>query len=163
VVSASSEKRNWTPEGYARLLEAIESDYGYQPAILGGPSRREREMADRILSLTNARPLDLLADDLRRLIWLLKGCAFVVSPDTGPLHIARAVDTPVVGLYGYTNPKRAGPYRKYQDLVVDGYAEYPGETYTPARIYRDGMERVTLDMVLDKVEICVSRYVRGEA
>ena len=113
----------------------------------------------QVLSIDFNERAAALADDLRRLIWLLDGSSLVVSPDTGPLHISRAVDTPVVGLYGYTNPKRAGPYRKYQDLVADGYAEYPGEDYPANREYRDGMKRVTLEMVLEKVDRAVSQYV----
>ena len=117
-------------------------------------------MADRILHLTRARPLDLIGDDLRRLVWLLDGSALVVSPDTGPLHIARALDVPVVGLYGYTNPKRTGPYRRYQDLVVDGYAEFPGEAYQVMPAYRDGMKRVTVEAVLEKIFLARAQYPR---
>lgn len=119
-------------------------------------------MADEILQRTSARVVDTLGDDLRRLVWTLDGAPLVISPDTGPLHLARALDTPVVGLYGYTNPKRYGPYRKYEELVVDGYARHPGEAYAPSMEYRpEGMSRVSVDDVLGKVELALSRYVRG--
>ncbi|HEY8483395.1 MAG TPA: glycosyltransferase family 9 protein, partial [Longimicrobiales bacterium] len=96
-----------------------------------------------------------------RLVYLLEGSDLVVSPDTGPLHIARALDVPVVGLYGYTNPKRSGPYRKYEELVVDGYARFPGEDYPCSMEYRPGgMERVTVERVLEKVQLAVDTYVR---
>ena len=159
VVGTSKEEKNWTPEGYAVVLEELERSHGLQPVLVGGPSPVERELADRTLELTGADVIDTLGDDLRRLVWLLDGAALTISPDTGPLHISRAVDTPVVGLYGYTNPKRTGPYRKYQELVVDGYAEFPGEAYPVMHEYRDGMKRVTVDMVLEKVELATSRYV----
>lgn len=159
VVGTSKSQKNWRPEGYARVLEAMESDFGLQPVLVGGPSPVEREMADRILSETRARPVDMLGDDLRRLVWLLDGSALVVSPDTGPLHIARALEVPVVGLYGYTNPKRTGPYRLYQDLVVDGYASFPGEAYPVSQEYRDGMRRVSVEMVMEKVALAMDRYL----
>jgi heptosyltransferase I len=64
-----------------------------------------------------------------------------------------------VGLYGYTNPKRYGPYRKYEELVVDGYARYPGEPYPPSMSYRkDGMSRVAVEEVLEKVALALDRY-----
>ena len=63
-------------------------------------------MADRIVERTRAHPVDTLGNDLRKAIYLLDGSALTVSPDTGPLHISRALETPVVGLYGYTTPKR---------------------------------------------------------
>lgn len=160
VVGTSKPQKNWTPEGYARVMEALEADFGMQPVIVGGPSAVERRMADEILARTRARPLDMLGDDMRRLVWLLDGAPLVISPDTGPLHLARALDTPVVGLYGYTNPKRYGPYRKYEDLVVDGYARHPGEDYPPSMEYRaDGMSRVRVDDVLARVEHARARYL----
>ena len=120
----------------------------------------ERRIADEVLSATGASAIDSLGDDLRKLVWILEGSALLISPDTGPLHISRALGTPVVGLYGYTNPRRSGPYRAFEDLVVDGYAEYPGEQYPIVSTYRDGMERITLDGVLEKVSLAMERYVR---
>ncbi|HUG39819.1 MAG TPA: glycosyltransferase family 9 protein [Longimicrobiales bacterium] len=152
VVGTSKPEKNWLPERYARTLDALEAEYNLRPILVGGPSDVEREMADQVLALTRARVIDTLGDDLRRLVWLLDGARLVISPDTGPLHLARALDTPVVGLYGYTNPKRYGPYRKYQDLVVDGYAKYPGEDYPPSMEYRpEGMMRVSVEAVLGAV------------
>lgn len=162
VVGTSKPQKNWTPEGYARVLEVVESDLGLRPVLVGGPSPVEREMADRTLALTRATTVvDTLGDDLRRLVWLLDGSRLVVSPDTGPLHIARALETPVVGLYGYTNPKRTGPWRRYQDLVVDGYAAFEGEAYPVSPQYRDGMGRVTVDAVVEKIERALARYPAG--
>jgi heptosyltransferase I len=161
VAGTSKRAKNWSAEGYARVLEALESDFGLRPVLVGGPSPIEREIADRALAETRATTVvDALGDDLRRLLWILDGSALTISPDTGPLHISRALETPVVGLYGYTNPKRTGPWRKYQDLVVDGYAEFPGEAYPVSSQYRDGMQRVTVEAVLDKVSVAMKRYVR---
>lgn len=160
VVGTSKREKNWTADGYARVLEVVERRHGLVPVLVGGPSAVEREMADAVLAGTAAHPVDALGDDLRRLVYLLSGSALVISPDTGPLHIARALDVPVVGLYGYTNPKRSGPYRKYTDLVVDGYARTPGEDYPVSMEYRDGMKRVTLEAVLEKVQLAMDRYVR---
>ena len=159
VVGTSKPEKNWTVEGYARVLEHVESEHGMRPILIGGPSSIERDLADRVLAATQATVIDALGDDLRKLVWIVEGSALVISPDTGPLHIARALETPVVGLYGYTNPKRSGPYQKFQDLVVDGYAAYPGEDYPIEHAYRDGMERITVDRVLEKVSLAVERYV----
>ncbi|MBT8403238.1 MAG: glycosyltransferase family 9 protein [Gemmatimonadetes bacterium] len=162
VVGTSKERKNWTPEGYARVLEALEDEFGMQPVLVGGPSAVERRIADEALSLTRARSvIDTLGNDLRKVVWLLDGSALAISPDTGPLHIARALETPVVGLYGYTNPKRTGPWRRYQDLVVDGYAAFEGEAYPVSPEYRDGMTRVTVDAVVEKIGLALERYPNG--
>ncbi len=160
VVGTSKPEKNWSAEGFARVLEEVERAHGLRPVLVGGPSAVERSLADEILARTSATVVDALGDDLRRLVWILDGSAIAISPDTGPLHISRALETPVVGLFGYTNPKRSGPYRLYQDLVVDGYATHPGEEYPIEHTYRDGMSRVSVDAVLEKVDLAMSRYVR---
>ena len=84
-------------------------------------------------------------------MWIVDGAGLLISPDTGPLHIGRALGTPSVALFGYTNPKRSGPWRAFEDLVVDGYAEYPGEDYPLMPVYRNGMSRIGVGDVMDKV------------
>lgn len=156
VVGTSKPEKNWTAEGYAAVLDAIESDYGLQPVLIGGPSRIERHIADGILDLTRCSPIDALGDDIRRLAWLIAGSRVVISPDTGPLHIARALDVPAVGLFGWSNPKRHAPYRADPRLVVDGYAAHPGEPYPISMEHRDGMKRITPEMVLAAVDHAMS-------
>ncbi len=160
VVGTSKPRKDWPPERYARLLEIIEGDFGFQTVIVGGPSEGERAAAAEVMELTRAQPLNEQGDDLRRLVYLIDGSDILVSPDTGPLHISRALETPVVGIYGFTNPKRTGPYRKYVDLVVDGYARYPGEDYPVTMEYRpDGMGRVTVEMAVEKFQRAVTTYL----
>jgi heptosyltransferase I len=161
VVGTSKAEKNWAPERYARLIEALEVDYGFRTVLLGGPSAAERAAAERVLRETRGQPVDAMADDVRRLLWLLDGCDLIVSPDTGPLHAARALDRPVVGLYGYTNPKRYGPYRRPWQ-VVDGYARFAGEEYGVNQQYRvNGMERVTVEMALAGVDRVLARSRSG--
>ena len=86
------------------------------------------------------------------------GSAFAIAPDTGPLHMAVAIERPVISLLGYSNPKRTGPYRRYQDLIVDAYGE-PGENYPISMQKRPGrMSRITVRDVLDRVERWKSFY-----
>ncbi|MEE9286490.1 MAG: glycosyltransferase family 9 protein [Gammaproteobacteria bacterium] len=163
VVATSQPEKNWSTARYARLLEIIEGDFGYQTMLIGGISPLETAAADEIMHLTSAKPLNMLCDPLREMLYLIDGSDAVVSPDTGPLHIARALEVPVIGLYGYTNPKRTGPYRKYQDLIVDGYARFPGEDYPVSIKHRlDGMERITVEGVAEKFELANKKYVKGE-
>ncbi len=162
VVGTSKPEKNWEPEKYARVIDAVQRTHGFNALIVGGPSAIERTAAERISALCERKPLVALGNDVRRLVWLLDGCALLVSPDTGPLHIARALDKPVVGLYGYTNPKRYGPYRKFEDLIVDGYARFPGEDYPCSMKHRPGgMSRVAVEDVLQRVRIAVDRYTNG--
>lgn len=160
VVATSNPRKDWTAEGYARVAEGLHHDLDLQPMLVGGNSPNEVEMARRITALSRAPIQNAMGDGLRRLLWILSGSALVISPDTGPLHMARAMELPVVGLYGYTNPKRSGPYRMFEDLIVDGYARSPAENYAISPKRRSGgMARITPEKVLQKVELALERYV----
>lgn len=159
VLGTSRREKNWAPENYAAIVDALDLEHGLQVILVGGESPVEKQAAEIVVANTESNPLVMLKNDLRRLIWIVDGCALMVAPDTGPLHIANALGVPVVGMYGFTNPKRCGPYRKGLDLVVDGYANFPGEDYVPSMEYRDGMKRVTVEMVLEKVALAVERHL----
>jgi heptosyltransferase I len=164
VVGTSKPAKNWAHNRYTRVIEALEADFGFRCVLVGGPSAIEREAAQRISEISRVKPINALGNDVRRLLWLIDGADLVISPDTGPLHMARALDKPVIGLYGYTNPKRYGPYRKYTDLIVDGYARDSGEAYPLNAEYRvDGMQRVTVGAVLEKVKLALDRYLPDRA
>ncbi|HET9439750.1 MAG TPA: glycosyltransferase family 9 protein [Longimicrobiales bacterium] len=162
VVGTSKPIKNWAPNRYARVIDALEGEFGLRTMLVGGPSEFERDLAERIMQTARIKPINTLGNDIRRLLYLLDGAALVISPDTGPLHVARALDKPVIGLYGYTNPKRYGPYRKFTDLVVDGYALDESDDYPLNMEYRpDGMTRVTVSAVLDKVRLALTKYLRA--
>lgn len=151
VVGTSKPAKDWPAERWAKLADALHADFGLQPMLVGGPSAAERESADRIRALATSPVIDALGDGVRRLVGLLDGSRVVVSGDTGPLHMARALEVTIVGLYGYTNPKRTGPWR-LPEAVVDGYARHPDEPYPPSmENRRGGMDRVSLEAVLEKV------------
>lgn len=152
AVGTSKLAKNWPADRYALALEKIHAATGLIPVLVGGPSAVERESAEAIMRLMSAPVVNALGDDIRKLIWLLDGSRLVLSPDTGPLHVANALGKTVVGLYGYTNPRRYGPYGQGMESVVDGYATDPGEAYAATMEYRpDGMARVTVDAVVDAV------------
>lgn len=93
------------------------------------------------------------------MMWMVDGVDLLVSPDTGPLHVAHALGTPVVGLYGHSNPWRVGPWRRFRELVVDRYTD-PGEEPDPSRYEpRDGrMARIRVEDVLERVDLLRRRY-----
>lgn len=162
VVGSSDPRKNWTTDGYAKVAASLGGDFGLTPILVGGRTTREERMARAMLErFPGGEVVDARGGGLRRLLWLLAGSTLVISPDTGPLHMARAVDTPVVGLFGYTNPKRSGPYRRFEELVVDGYARVRGEDYGVSMKKRTGgMGRITPRMILEKVELALARYGR---
>jgi heptosyltransferase I len=161
VVATSKPKKNWPAERYAELATRLAIEHRARCVLLGDNSTLERAAADAILANTESAPIDALGVGLRTTLALLKECDVVVSPDTGPFHMCVAMNVPAVGLYGYTNPKRFGPYGRFRDLMVDAYGD-PGEDYAAEAGYRIGrMERISVEMVLEKVKLALSRGTRS--
>lgn len=163
ILGTSNPKKDWPAERYAELVGRLQRELGARCVLLGAPSERERAAADVVLRQVPDPPLDLLAWDLRRLVYLTERVDVLVTPDTGPLHIAVALGTPAVSLLGYTNPKWGGPYRRFHDLMIDAFGD-PGEDYPGGRLFREGrMERITVEQVFGKVRLALERYADGSA
>ena len=159
VIGTSKLQKNWLPERWAEVCDGLYADFGLQPILVGGRSAVEVECERIIMERAHYKPLTALGNGgLRGLVGILDGAALVVSLDTGPLHITVALDRPVISLMGYSNPKRVGPYRKFQDLMVDVYGE-PGEDYpVTMENHSDRMSRISAQDVLEKVQVWRSNY-----
>ena len=158
VVATSKAEKDWMPERWAEMCDALYADFGLQPVLVGGRSPREVHAEAVIMDRASHKPVSALGSGLRKLVSIFDGAALVLSPDTGPLHISVALNKPVISLIGYSNPKRVGPYRQFRDLMIDAYGE-PGEDYPISMENRTGrMPRISVRDVLDKVEIWNSTY-----
>jgi heptosyltransferase I len=152
VVATSKPQKDWPPERWAKVVDALWSDFGLQAVLVGGRSPRELHAERVITDLSSHRAISALGSGLRPLVGILDGSALVLAPDTGPLHMAVALNRPVVSLLGYTNPRRTGPYRRFHDLMVDVYGD-PGEAYPVSMENRPGrMNRIEVSDVLERVE-----------
>lgn len=143
--------RNWRAERYAAVADhAVER--GWRVALIGGRSRLERDTADAILAAMRHPAQDLVGKDtLKQLIALLERADALLAPDSGPVHIANAVGTPVVGLYACTDRSRSGPYSDLR-WSVDRYAEATERfEHRPAGSLRWG-KRVEHPGVMDLIE-----------
>ena len=162
VVATSKPQKDWLPERWAEVSDALYHDFGLQPVLVGARSPREVHAERVILEQTKTKPYSALGQGgLRGLVGIIDASALVLSPDTGPLHMTVALDRPVVSLIGYSNPKRVGPYRKFGDLMIDAYGE-PGEDYPISMENRmDRLPRITVQQVLDKVERWRAAYGVG--
>jgi len=158
IVATSKPEKDWYPERWAEVADALWHDFDLEPVLVGGRSNRELHAERLIRERARRPPRSALGSGLRKLTAILDGSAVALAPDTGPLHMAVALERPVISLMGYTNPKRTGPYRRYQDLIVDAYGD-PGEDYPVSMETRSGrMARIQVRDVLDRVDRWRQRY-----
>jgi heptosyltransferase I len=125
LVSACSSHslRNWRPERYAQVCDHAARHWSMRVVLCGGASAIERKMGDDILSHTASHPLDQIGrDTLPQMLALLGAGTVLLTPDSGPAHMAGMVGTPVIGLYAATNSARSGPYLS-REWCVDRFAE----------------------------------------
>jgi heptosyltransferase I len=110
--------RNWRPAFYAQVADYAARRWNMRVVLCGGPARIEREMGDRVIAASACAPIDQIGrDTLPQMLALLSEATVLLTPDSGPAHMATAVATPVIGLYAATNPARSGPYLSQQWCV----------------------------------------------
>ncbi|AKS41472.1 glycosyltransferase family 9 protein [Wenzhouxiangella marina] len=158
--ASSHTGRNWTVEGYAEVADRVAEEFGRPVILVGGPSRSERELGDRILATARTTPLDLIGQDtIPQLLAMLDRAACLITPDSGPAHFAAALGTPVVGLHAATWARRSGPLGslehcvdKYPEAARKFLGKAPEAVRWGRRIERPGvMESITPDEVMDRL------------
>jgi ADP-heptose:LPS heptosyltransferase len=106
----------WPVERYVQLHNAVTKKRGWRCFLNIGPG--EESLREEFLTKNPSSPPVTFPLTLRQLVALLKRAKVFVSGDTGPLHLAAAVGTPVVALFGPTDPARNGPYAKDPSRAV---------------------------------------------
>jgi heptosyltransferase I len=164
--------RNWDAHAYAKIADYATGRYGLRTVLTGGPSAPEKHYADAIEKQANTALINLVGKtSLQELLALLDRATLVISPDTGPAHMANATGTPVIGLYASSNPERTGPY-SFQELTVNRYPDAVRRAFCKSvadipwgKRVRDPqiMQLITVEDVqdkLDKVLRCINAAER---
>ncbi len=116
---ASLIDRAWPAERYVALMDKLHLLYPNQHLVLtGGPSEKETDFAASIQQRSLAPCLNLVGKTtLTQLAAVLKQANLLIAPDTGPLHLANAVTTQVIGLYAAKRPEYIGAYGQIQNCI----------------------------------------------
>jgi heptosyltransferase I len=118
---SSHPARNWRPEFYARVADHAAENLGFRILLCGGRSALERDAGAEIAQQMRAPCLNLIGQDtLIEFYATLARAAVLVTPDSGPVHMATSLAVPVVGLYAATSAARSGPYFS-RDWCVDRF------------------------------------------
>ena len=164
VINPCSSKRekDWDYENYLPVIRSVKEKYGLTPVLTGGAS-------DKAVCAAIENELDGCINmcgktSLKELSAILKDAKFLLSPDTGPAHIASAIGTPVIGLFAPTSSLITGPYFSKEGMI-DKHSEVLLRFATKkeqslgwnVRIYhKDAMALITVDEVLQKIDTFLS-------
>jgi lipopolysaccharide heptosyltransferase II len=142
--------KRWRIPQFAALGDRIAASYGAEILIIWGPG--EETMAGEIRRLMSARASLIPPSNLKQLGAILSRCALVVTNDSGPMHIAAAVGTPVVAIFGPTNPELQGPVGVPSEIVQNLNLVCLGCNYTKCPIGNPCMEELGVEAVFQGVE-----------
>lgn len=168
---ASKAEREWPVE---RLIEAIreaQKRWGAQIILTGGSGEREGAAGKKITQAISTNVTNLIGQtSFKQLAAVLARADCLLAPDTGPVHIAGAVGTPVVGLYAVASPQLSGPYR-YPELTINRYPEAvrtilgqdPQTVSWTTRVHRgEPMRLIEVADVLSKLAQVFEKMARKE-
>ena len=112
------EYKLWDAKNYAQLGNILCQEQKTSILLFAGPN--ERELQAQVAKMMDVPPILVQTENLRHLAALISTCDVYIGNDTGPMHIAAAVDTPIVALFGSTNYIRSGPYGGKHTVLQSG-------------------------------------------
>lgn len=155
-LGASHPLKLWGADKFSALIDRLQQHNRFRVVLFGAST--DIGFADRICA-TLKTPLPINAvgkTKLRQLAVLAKRCAVFVSGDTGPIHIAAAVGTPVVALFGPDDPNKTGPYTDNKIIIWKELECSPCSNTKSCDHAHECMQIITVDEVLQAVELLVN-------
>ena len=146
----------WGSENFAQIADRLCERWNAQILLFAGPN--ERQLQTQVANLMRWKPICVKEGDLCQVAGLIAACNFYIGNDTGPMHIAVAVGTPIIAIFGSTNHYRSGPYGA-EHIVVHSGVElgcnpcHPGKR--PGGCGKDScavIEAVTVEQVFNAAE-----------
>ncbi|MDP2168425.1 MAG: glycosyltransferase family 9 protein [Thermodesulfovibrionales bacterium] len=119
VPGAKWQSKRWPAERFGELAMRLAKDTGIKSLIVG--TKADEKTADEIAAASGGSAVSLTGKTgLKELISIIKGARFVVSTDSGPVHIAAALGVPLFALFGPTSHLRTGPYGGRSAIIMSG-------------------------------------------
>jgi lipopolysaccharide heptosyltransferase II len=133
--------KRWHPERWARIAEWLAETYEPNILLLGGPGKEDKEAAVKLMAALHTAARPYVIDLVGKLSWgtmaaLIERCGLFLGHDTGAMHLATAVCTPVVAVFGPSDPARYGPW----DLTGRSMAVAPPGVKSSAESLRASSE-----------------------
>jgi ADP-heptose:LPS heptosyltransferase len=152
--------KQWPPDRFGAVAAGLRKSRNLRSVVTWGPG--EEPLARGVVDSSHGAAELAPATTLPQLMTMLASAALVVSGDTGPIHLAAAAGTPIVGLYGPTDPARNGPW-SVSDLTVSRFSECV--CHHKRRCHRDTrcLDDISVDEVLAAAEARLDRAAGASA
>jgi len=108
----------WNAQGFAAIADRLWDNYGWRSVVTYGPG--EEALAQSVVAHSRSGAVELLDSTLKQFFALAQRARLFLGGDTGPLHLAAAAGTPIVGIYGPTPARRNGPFSP-ADVIVERF------------------------------------------
>jgi len=141
--------KRWPPERFSMVAAELRARHGLMSVVLWGPG--EEALAAAVVEAADGAAVLAAKTSIADLVALARGAALMVSGDTGPTHVAAAVGTPVVGIYGPTRPARNGPLSP-DDITVSRDAVCQCHHRRRCRLERMCLLDIEVAEVMDAVD-----------
>jgi ADP-heptose:LPS heptosyltransferase len=119
--------KEWTPTGFAEITDHIETQLGYRVVLTGGPG--EKQKLERVAENCRTRPVILDTMSISELVWVIKEAKLFVGNDSGPTHLAAALNVPTVVLFGSSDAEVWYPWKVAHQVVQNPFACNPCPGY----------------------------------
>jgi lipopolysaccharide heptosyltransferase I len=141
----------WPAERYGEFCREFERRNGLPAVVIHGPG--EEMLAEEVCRAAIPATPVVIATTIEELMGLLAHARCVIAADSGPLHLAAALGTQVVGLYGPTDPARNGPFAPGAVIISEARPEEI--SYKRRASYSAAMLRITVEQVVEAADTCV--------
>ncbi|MGH1537742.1 MAG: glycosyltransferase family 9 protein [Gammaproteobacteria bacterium] len=167
---SSHPKRNWRSEYYAAVADFAATTLDAQIILCGGPSKIEIKTGQEIEQHMQTPAINLIGKDtLKKFLAILKRADAIITPDSGPAHMATGFNTPVIGLHAASNPNRSGPYLsqnwcidKYDEAAVKFNNKSSGELKWGTKLEYDGvMDLISVEDVVNKLTLLSKQQTKS--
>lgn len=145
----SSWDKLWPPDGFARIGERLSKRYGMRVAIIFGPD--EEGIADEIASQMHIKPVLIQPKSVRKLAAVIAHTPLFICNDSGPMHIAAALDVPTLAIFGPTDHVRWRPLSKRARVIRQDLGCFPCSAHKCRRGY-ECIKKLPVELVWKEIE-----------
>jgi lipopolysaccharide heptosyltransferase II len=149
------QSKQWFPAQIAECADTLKREFGLDAVLLG--AQGDEDIARQSAAEARTNIVNLVGrTSLRAAIGIIEKAKLAVGPDTGLMHIAAAVGTPVISLWGATDPARTGPHG-FTDLVIRGRAPCAPCNRRQCRIGKICLQSITSAEIAGKAALALRR------